>query len=61
MRFDLEKYENKKVAVIDIDDIKHIGIVTSYTQPNDNEGEEAISLSTGIWLNESDINSIALA
>lgn len=54
----LNAYRNKKVKVIDINDKIHIGKVELYTQPNDNDGQEAIALTTGIWLDESDIKSI---
>lgn len=48
------------VKVIDINGKMHIGKVVLYTQPNDNDGEEAIALSSGVWLDESDIKSIEL-
>jgi hypothetical protein len=57
----LLQYYEKSVIVIDIDGIEHRGIVNTYAQPNDNDGQEAIALTSGIWLDESDIKSIELA
>lgn len=57
----LEDYSNKKVRVVDIYGKTHIGVVKLYTQPNDNDGEEAIALSSGIWLDGNEIKSIELA
>ncbi len=59
-RLKLEQYDEKLVRVVDIDGKVHLGFVDIYTQPNDNdpEGEEAIALDTGVWLNETAIKSI---
>ena len=54
----LDVYENKKVKIVDIDGDTFIGKVTLYTQPNDNDGQEAVALDTGWWFDESDIKSI---
>lgn len=54
----LSIYRNKTVKVIDANNKIYIGRVNLYTQPNDNDGEEAIALDTGIWLDESEIKSI---
>ncbi len=56
----LNTYRNKNVRVIDANGKMYVGKVDLYTQPNDNDGEEAIALSSGIWLDESDIQSIEL-
>lgn len=56
----LNIYRNKKVKVVDVNNKTYIGKVELYTQPNDNDGEEAISLDSGVWLDESDIKSIEL-
>lgn len=57
----LEQFYGKKVKVIDVQGKAHIGKVDVYTQPNDNDGQEAIALTTGVWLDESDIRSIEIA
>ena len=57
----LLQYYEKSVIVIDTDGVEHHGVVDTYAQPNDNEGQEAIALTSGIWLDESDIKSIELA
>ena len=54
----LEQYYEKNVKVIDVYGKTHIGKVDVYTQPNDNDGQEAIALTTGVWLDESEIRSI---
>lgn len=54
----LNIFRNKKVKVVDVNNKTYIGKVELYTQPNDNDGQEAISLSSGIWFDESDIKSI---
>ncbi len=56
----LENLYNKKIEVIDVYGHNHVGIVELYTQPNDNDGKEAIALSSGIWLDEDEIKSINL-
>lgn len=56
----LNIYRNKKVKVVDVNNKTYIGKVELYTQPNDNDGEEAISLDSGVWLDGSDIKSIEL-
>ena len=56
----LKKYSGKKVMVVDTDDDVHIGNVDMYVQPNDNDGQEAISMDCGIWLDEEDIKSIKI-
>lgn len=44
----LSIYRNKTVKVIDANNKIYIGRVNLYTQPNDNDGEKAIALDTGI-------------
>lgn len=56
----LKPYYNKNVIVIDTNDVEHKGCVDSYTPSNDNGGQDAISLTSGIWLDESDIKSIKI-
>ncbi len=56
----LDEYYGKMVRVADNYGKIHIGKVDVYAQPNDNDGEEAIALSSGVWLDESDIKSIEL-
>lgn len=53
-------YFGKKVQVVDTDGDKHIGIVDSYAYAKDNDGQNAITLSTGIWLDDGDIQSIKI-
>lgn len=60
----LEDYTNQRVKVADIYGTIYIGIVELYTQPNDNDGVEAIAISCdghGIWLDGNEIKSIELA
>jgi hypothetical protein len=56
----LKDYDGQKVRVVDVYGKTHIGFVDSYTQPNDNDGQEAITLTSGVWLDESDIKSIEI-
>ena len=57
-KFDLEKYEDKRVKIVSKSDKVYIGTVDLYTQPNDNDGQEAIAIDTGWWFDECDIKSI---
>ena len=57
----LSKYRGKTVKVIDVDNKVHFGRVDLYTPAHDNDGEEALALSNGIWFDESDIKTIELA
>jgi len=54
----LNIYRNKNVRVVAMNGKVYTGKVELYTQPNDNDGEEAIALSCGVWFDESDIKSI---
>ena len=56
----LSKLYGKKVIVHSNDGKVYIGFVDSYTPANDNDGIEAISLSSGVWLDEIDIKSIKI-
>ncbi len=58
----LEKYSGKKVRVVGTNGEVYVGTVDLYTQPNDNDGMEAIAIfDCGVWLDEEDIKSIQLA
>lgn len=54
----LKDYYGKSVLVSDTYENQHTGIVELYTQPNDNDGKEAIALSSGVWLDDDEIKSI---
>lgn len=54
------KYENKKVEVVGTNDQVYIGTVNVYMPANDNDGEEALALDCGVWLDSSDIKSIKI-
>lgn len=54
----LKDYYGKSVLVSDTYGNQHTGIVELYTQPNDNDGKEAIALSSGVWLDDDEIKSI---
>ena len=55
---DLKKFDGKNVKVVGTDGKTYSGFVDLYTQPNDNDGVEAIALSCGIWLDATDIKTI---
>lgn len=55
---DLKKFDGKNVKVIGTDGKTYSGFVELYTQPNDNDGVEAIALSCGAWLDATDIKTI---
>lgn len=54
----LEDYYGKNVEVLDTYGNTHSGKMSLYVQPNDNDGKEAIALSSGVWLDEDEIKSI---
>ena len=56
----LKNYYEKNVIVVTFSEKKYKGLVDIYTQPNDNDDEEAITLDCGVWLNESDIKTIEI-
>lgn len=56
----LKNYYEKNVIVVTYSGKKYKGFVDIYTQPNDNDGEEAITLDCGVWLDESDIKTIVI-
>lgn len=57
----LKNYYEKNVIITTHSGKVYKGFVDVYTQPNDNDGEEAIALDCGVWLDESDIKTITLA
>ncbi|RHO50739.1 hypothetical protein DW115_01285 [Clostridium sp. AM09-51] len=56
----LKNYYEKNVIVVTYSGKRYKGLVDIYTQPNDNGGEEAITLDCGVWLDESDIKTIEI-
>lgn len=59
MKHNLSQFQNKKVKVIDMEDDVYIGNVVLFTPAKDNDSEEdAIAISSGIWLDEGEIKSI---
>ncbi len=58
----LEQYFNRRVRVIDKLGKAYVGVVDVFTYAKDNDvNEDAIAISgVGIWLDESDIQSIEL-
>ncbi len=56
----LKNFDGKKVRVIGTDGKTYSGFVELYTQPNDNDGVEAIALSCGIWLDATDVKTIEI-
>ncbi len=56
----LKNYYEKNVIVVTYSRKKYKGLVDIYTQPNDNDDEETITLDCGVWLDESDIKTIEI-
>ena len=56
----LKNKKKKNVIVVTYSGKRYKGLVDIYTQPNDNDGEEAITLDCGVWLDESDIKTIEI-
>lgn len=54
----LSKYEGKNVQVVDNDGKVYKGKVDLYTPAHDNDGQEAIALDSGYWLDADDIKTI---
>lgn len=50
----------KKVFVEDLYGNNYSAIVDSYLYEKDNNGQDGISLSTGVWLDAEDIKSIEI-
>ena len=57
---DPRSYFEKKVEVKDIHGNRLVGFVDSYAYAKDNDGQDAITLNTGVWLDAYEIESIKI-
>jgi len=56
----LEQYFCKTVSVVSMENKEYTGKVDVYLPPNDNDCQEGIGITCGVWLDEEDIKSIKI-
>lgn len=56
----LEQYFCKTVSVVSMENKEYTGKVDVYLPTNDNDGQEGIGITCGVWLDEEDIKSIKI-